>query len=107
VREIVIRPTILTINVYRLLGFRPATHQHVDAFRHQAGPPRLMGRADSRSVVAMEVFIKQEQVPPVRVLLKFFHTAEHRPAAVRPAQKEMREPTRELIGDIAKMHVSV
>ena len=90
-----------------LLGLRSAPREHVDAFGHQAGPPRLMRRADPCSVVTMEVFIKQEQVTPVRILLKFFHAAEYRPASVRPTQKEMSEPTRELIGDIAQMHVSV
>ncbi len=40
--------------------FHTASRQHIDAFRHQAGPSRLMTSADARPVITMEVFVKQE-----------------------------------------------
>lgn len=83
------------------LYLHPASLEHIDALRHQAGPPRLVRCTDSSPIVSMEVFIKQQQVPPVRVLLKFFHPAEYRPTTVRSAQKEKSEPARQLIGDLS------
>src|SRR6516165_1410133 len=51
------------------------------------GPPRLMAGADAGTVVAMEVFIEQQIVPPVRIPLKLVATTENRPPPVSVAQE--------------------
>ena len=35
----------------------------------QPGPAGLVARSDAGAIVAVEVFVEQDQVPPVRVLL--------------------------------------
>src|SRR4051812_42337131 len=37
----------------------------LDQPRDEAGPPGLMARADARAVVAVEVFVKKDQIAPV------------------------------------------
>ena len=39
-------------------------------FRDKAGPASLMTGAESGTVVSMEVFVEQNQVAPVRIILK-------------------------------------
>ena len=50
--------------------------------RHEPGPTRLMAGADARTVVAVEVFVEQHQVAPVRIRLIARVAAVHRPLAV-------------------------
>src|SRR5690349_6856097 len=38
--------------------------------RDDAGPAGLVARAEARAVVAVEVFVEQDQVAPVRILLE-------------------------------------
>ena len=55
-----------------------------DAMR--PGPAGLMARADTRAVVAMEVFVEQQVIAPERIVLELRRDAEHRAAPVaRPA----------------------
>ena len=63
----------------------------LDQFRDQRGPAGLMAGADARAIVAVEVFVKRDEIPPVRIVLKFLRTAENRPAAVFVAEKNPRE----------------
>jgi len=44
--------------------------QALDQPGHQAGPPGLVGRTEPGSVVAVEVLVEQDEVTPVRVVLK-------------------------------------
>src|SRR5262245_41884352 len=41
----------------------------------QAGPARLMIGANAGAVVAVKIFVKKNQVPPVRIALEKFQTA--------------------------------
>src|SRR6266536_1190104 len=51
----------------------------------QSRPAGLMAGADSGPVIAVEVLVEQDEIFPVRIVLKFLHAAEHRPAAVGSA----------------------
>src|SRR5947209_10257780 len=62
----------------------------------EAGPARLVARADAGAVVAVEVLVEQNHVAPVRVALELLRVAEDRPAAVLAAQEDPREAPREL-----------
>src|SRR5437867_5780653 len=69
-------------------------------FGDEAGPARLVARADAGAVVAVEVLIEQNQVAPVRVALELLRGAEDRPAAVFAAQEDPREAPRDLGGHL-------
>src|SRR5436190_21986862 len=47
----------------------------VDQICDKSRPPGLVIRAEARAVVAVEVFIEQQAVSPVRILLEFFGSA--------------------------------
>ena len=61
--------------------------EYVDQSRHDPGPPGLMAGADAGAVVAMEVFVEQQVVPPVRIALEFLGRR-RTPAAVRSRRAE-------------------
>ncbi len=50
--------------------------------RDQTRPACLMAGSNTGAVVAMEVFIEQEQIAPMRVALKFLDSAMDRPTAL-------------------------
>src|ERR1700693_4350126 len=54
-------------------------------------PSRLMARAQSHSGVPVKIFVKQNQIAPQGIVLKFIVAAIHRPMAVFVAQKNVRQ----------------
>src|SRR6266540_4103129 len=75
---------------------------------HGAGddssPSRLVARAEAGPVVAVEVLVEQEQVAPVRVLLKLARPPVDRPPALAVAEKDAGQPARDLLGDLIQGH---
>src|SRR5438445_13814231 len=51
-----------------------------------------MAGADAGAVVAMKIFVEEDQIPPVRIALKEFQSPGHRAPPVRSPQENMREP---------------
>ena len=51
-------------------------------FGHQRGPTRLVTGADAGTVIAVKIFVEQDQITPMRIVLKRFRTAVDRPAAI-------------------------
>src|SRR5579883_735245 len=76
----------------------------LDEFSNQAGPPGLMIGADASTVVAVKVFVKQNEVFPVRVALEHFDAARHGAPSIRPAQEEMNQAAREVRGHGPQIH---
>ena len=64
----------------------------LDQFCNQSRPSSLVAGADAGTVVAVEVFVKQDQVAPVRIVLEFFRAAENRSSLIRIAQEDARQP---------------
>ena len=58
-----------------------------------------MTRPEPCPIVTMEVFIKEEVVPPVRIFLKFSRAAVHRSAPATIPKKDPREPAEDLLSD--------
>ena len=54
----------------------------LNQFGDNCRPSGLMAGTDTRAIVAMEIFIEQNKVAPVRIGLKFFRAAVHRPASL-------------------------
>src|SRR5690348_15627578 len=69
----------------------------------EAGPAGLMTGAKAGAVVAMEVFIKQNQVAPMRITLKEFCAAGDRAAAGAIAQKDMYQAAGNLRRDLPEV----
>ena len=46
------------------------TPEQVEQARDQPGPPRLVAGAEPRPVVTLEVFIEEDQIAPVRIVLE-------------------------------------
>src|SRR2546427_5511289 len=69
----------------------------------EARPARLVACAHAGAIVAVEVFVEENQVAPVGVPLERFRPAEDRPAPVLAAQKDPGEPPRELAGDLPEV----
>jgi hypothetical protein len=59
--------------------------------------------ADTGAVVAVEVFMKGNEIAPVGVGVKLFRGAEDRSAALFVAQKYTREPLGEIAGDLPEI----
>src|SRR5262245_52910081 len=69
-------------------GRREQVHHAGD----DAGPPGLMARPQARPIVAVEVLVEEDQVPPVRVLLELCRTTINRTPAVLSLQEHVRQP---------------
>ena len=61
-------------------------------FSHQRGPTRLVTGADAGTVIAVKIFVEQDQITPLRIVLKFLGTTEHWPRAFAIAQEDTRQP---------------
>src|SRR2546425_3942748 len=61
-------------------------------FRNQAGPASLVAGADTSTIIAMEIFMKEDELPPMRIALEDFDTTGHRAPTILPAQEDTREP---------------
>ena len=63
-----------------------------------------MTGADAGAVVAVEVFVKRNQVAPVGIALEFFRAPEDRTTPGLVARENPREPLRDLAGDFPERH---
>ena len=66
--------------------------EHVQSPCNDARPACLMARAKPGAVIAVEVFVEQQAVAPVRILLKFLGPAVDGAAPVAVLEKNVREP---------------
>src|SRR5215204_4738795 len=74
-------------------------------FGHQTGPARLMIRADTGSIVAVEVLVKQNQIAPMWIVLVPWIVAMHGPMPVLGAQKDSGQPSRNFRRNLPQSHV--
>src|SRR5262245_9735411 len=75
-----------------------AGREQVHAARDDAGPAGLVARAEAGAVVAVEVLVEQEEIPPMRVLLELPAATEHRAPAGLVPEEDARQPPRDLLG---------
>ncbi len=79
----------------------------LEEFGDEAGPAGLMAGAQSGAVVAVEVFVKQNQVAPVRIVLKNFRSTGDGAAAVPISQKDMDQAARNLRSDLPEVGFAI
>ena len=72
--------------------------------RYDTGPTGLMAGAETRTIVAMKVFVEQNIVLPVRIALKFAGTAEHRALPFFISEEDAREATGNVSSDFKQRH---
>jgi hypothetical protein len=76
----------------------------LNQFGDQSGPAGLVIGAESCPVVAMEVFVKQDVILPVRVTLELFRAAKNRTLPILISQKEICQPPRNLFRHLTSIH---
>src|SRR4051794_11131451 len=69
---------------------------HLDHAGDQSRPAGLVACPEAGPVVAVEIFIKEDVVLPVWIVLEFIHASIHRPLAVLIAQEYFLQPGRDL-----------
>src|SRR5947208_15878670 len=79
--------------------------EQVHGTRDDARPSGLVARAEPRAVVAVEVFVEQDEIAPVRVLLEPAGAAVHRPAPIHVTQEDVAQTVRDFLGDLIERHV--
>src|SRR5437773_283836 len=70
--------------------------------RGERGPARLMARAETRAVLAVEIFEEEYEIAPVRIALKPIVVSVHRPRAGRILQEDVRKPPRQFRRDFTE-----
>ena len=73
----------------------------VNQVGNQPRPPGLVVRAQSRAVLTMEVFVEEEAVAPVGILLELRRRAEDPPCAVLPSREQADHPVRQIASHVA------
>src|SRR5271155_1537716 len=63
-----------------------------------------MASTESRTVVAVEVFVEQNVIAPMGIRLKFLGTTVHRPPSVLIAQKDSAKPAGYFVAHFKEVH---
>src|ERR1700682_6068588 len=63
-----------------------------------------MARAQTRPIVTVEVFIKEDVVAEMRITLEFLSAAKYRPPALLVPQEKTGEPPGQVRSHIGKIH---
>src|SRR5215469_349094 len=70
-----------------------------------SGPSGLMAGAESGPVIAVKVFIEQEQLPPMGIFLKLPGSSVNWPASVRISHEDTCQPPRKLLSNFVQCHL--
>ena len=74
--------------------------------RDDARPTSLMTGADARAIIAMIIFVKEQIVAPVPVVLEFLCTTKDRAPAIAIAKKDRVVAAGNFFGDLVQRHHS-
>lgn len=70
----------------------------------QPSPAGLVARADPGAVITVEIFMKRDQIAPVRIVLEFSSAAKNRPSLLRIAKEDLHKPPRDFSGNFPQRH---
>src|SRR5262249_1612993 len=62
--------------------------EQFDQLRDDTSPARLMAGSEARAIVAVEIFVEQDVILPLRIRPKFLPASVHRPPARPISQKD-------------------
>src|SRR5215469_5932310 len=68
--------------------FRTQTREQIQSARNQPRPTCLVAGAQASPIVAVEVLVVKDVIPPVRIFLELFGTSVNRTLALRIAQED-------------------
>src|SRR5215472_16895711 len=86
--------------------FRSGGRKQVHGPGDDAGPTRLMARTEARSVITVEVFVKQDVIAPVRIFLEFLRSTIDWPPTIRASKKDAGQPSGDLLGHLVQSHAA-
>src|ERR1700722_1770977 len=86
-------------------GFSVDPPEQVEQGGDKTCPARLVTGPEAGAVVTVKVFVKQDQVAPVRIVLEFFRSPVNRPFAMRIAQERASEASLDLVSHFEERHV--
>src|SRR5262245_45306349 len=92
------------LRVTKLLALHKAIH--LDEPRDDARPAGLVAGADARAVIAVEEFVEQDQVAPVRISLEFLGRAVDWPLACFVAQEDATQAPGKLLANLEQVHLA-
>src|SRR6266481_3784146 len=81
------------------------TPEQIKKHRDHTGPPRLVAGAEPRSVVTMEVFMEEDQIAPVRIVLELGGPSVNRPPSVGVAQERTGQSAGDFTGHFEQRQV--
>lgn len=76
----------------------------MDELGHEPGPAGLMAGAQSRPVVAVEIFVKEDVIAPMGIGLELLCAAVYRTPAALIAQEDPSEPVGDLLAHLEEVH---
>src|SRR5215813_8124535 len=83
---------------------RGARREQMHAAGDHSSPARLMARANAGAVVAVEVLVEEDEIPPVRVLLELPAASVHGPAAGLVPPPDPGGPPVHVLSDLLPRH---
>jgi hypothetical protein len=75
---------------------RSYQRRHLHQVGNQTGPPGLMTRAQSRSILTVKILMELDQIFPVRIVLKLLDAPVHRAFSVLLAKEDIGQPSIDL-----------
>src|SRR5436189_6464909 len=78
--------------------------EQLNGLGYQPCPACLMACAEAGTVVAVEVFIKENVIAPIGIALKFLGPAIDRSSSLFIAQEDTAQAIRDLLADFEEVH---
>ena len=73
----------------------------------EPGPSGLMAGADAGAVVAVEVLVEQQVIPPERIVRQLRRATEDRAVAALVVQEDPGQPLGQPLGDLVELQAGV
>ena len=86
-----------------LFAIRSRKHMH-DA-SYDSGPSSLMAGVKAGPVIAVEIFVEQQQILPMGIFLKFARPAVNRPSPNFISHKDASQSSRKPLGNLIQRHL--
>ena len=107
-KELELRPLLLSTEDGFAAAFQKCLGVHlpkdVEEARDDPGPSGLLTGADAVTVVAVEIFVKQQMVTPIGIALEFLGSAKNRTPASFVAEENPGQPIGDFASDLEKVH---
>ncbi len=83
---------------------RVESTEELDQLCDHAGPTGLVACPEARAIIAVEVFVEEDVVLPMRIRLEFFGSAIDWPPARLIAQKDVHQTIGDILSYLVEVH---